>query len=210
MMSIRGAARFSRYYLAKLKSDVGNAAKILRIRAANPGADIGPGVRILGAPVQICIGNGCQIQDGAVFDFRHGGTLTLGENVNIESGAILSPFGGFIQIGNHSGVNHYTILYGHGGLTIGNFVRIAAHCILIPANHGTRDSDAPMCTQPLTKKGIVIGNDIWIGAHSVILDGVRIGDGAVIAAGSVVTRAIKPKSIVAGIPAKAIRTRNKS
>ena len=73
MITLRGAARIGRYYLAKLKSDAENAAKILDVRAASPDAHIGANVRVFGAPTQIRIGGGCQIQDGALFHFRHGG-----------------------------------------------------------------------------------------------------------------------------------------
>ena len=133
--------------------------------------------------------------------------MELGQNVTIRSGAILTPFGGWIRIGDEFGVNHYTVLYGHGGLTIGNFVRLAAHCLIIPANHGFAETGLPISQQPLTKKGISIGDDVWIGAHCAILDGVTIGSGSVIAAGSIVTKTIEPRTVVAGAPAMPLRKR---
>ena len=110
-------------------------------------------------------------------------------------------------MGDHCSVNPYTIIYGHGGLEIGNGVRIAAHCVIIPANHNIDDPSIPIIKSGLTCKGICIGNDVWIGARCVILDGVTIGDGAVIAAGAVVTRNVEPFMIVGGVPAKPIRLR---
>jgi acetyltransferase-like isoleucine patch superfamily enzyme len=206
-MTIRATIRIGSLYLSRLKRDIRNAAKIIHARAANPGAQIGPNVRILGTPAHLSMGGGCQIDDGALLDFRNGGTLILGENVTIREGAIIAPFGGFMRIGNGSGVNHYTVLYGHGGLTIGNFVWFAAHCLVIPANHGICADDMPIFKQPITTKGIAIGDDVWIGAHCTILDGVTIGSGAVIAAGSVVTKTVKARTIVAGVPAKTLRMR---
>lgn len=95
----------------------------------------------------------------------------------MRSGAILAPSEGFIRIGNECGFNHNTIIYDLGGLTIRNLFRSAANCLVIPANHNFVRSEAPIYKQPLTKIGIVIGSDIWVGAHSVILDGMRTGMG---------------------------------
>lgn len=64
-----------------------------------------------------------------------------------------------------------------------------------------------MYEQALSRKGIVVGRDVWIGAGCRILDGVAIGDGAVIAAGSVVTRDVPKETIAAGVPAEVIRRR---
>lgn len=206
-IAVRDIFRLGRHYLWKFKRDVGNAIKIVGARSLNPGALIGSDVRILGIADHLSIGSGSIIEDGALLDFRFGGSIILGKNVTVRSGAILAPFGGFIRIGKESGVNHYTVLYGHGGLTIGEYVRFAAHCLVIPANHSAARRDVPIYSQPLTKKGIVIADDVWVGAHSVILDGVSIGGGSVIAAGSVVTKTIEPLTIAAGVPAKPIRTR---
>jgi acetyltransferase-like isoleucine patch superfamily enzyme len=196
-----------RLLLSSLKKDLKRLAKIQRVIDRNPGAKIDAGIQILGDPSNLAIGEGTRIEDGALLDFRFGGSIDIGRSVEIRSGAVLSPFGGHIKIGDECGVNHYTIIYGHGGITIGSSVWFAAHCLAIPANHGFARNEMPINKQPLTKKGIVIGNDIWVGAHCVLLDGVTIGDGAVIAAGSVVTKDIEPYAIAAGIPAATLRQR---
>ncbi|MCK7515996.1 MAG: acyltransferase [Desulfobacterales bacterium] len=77
-------------------------------------------------------------------------------------------------------IQYYT---GDGGLTIGNNVRIAAHTVIIPANHVFDDVNIPIRKQGLSKKGIVIEDDVWIGSGVKILDGVVIGKGCVIGAG---------------------------
>jgi acetyltransferase-like isoleucine patch superfamily enzyme len=97
-----------------------------------------------------------------------------------------------------------------GGLRIGNDVRIAAHCVVIPANHIYEDPDRPICRQGLTKSGIVIGDDVWIGTNVTILDGTNIGKGAVIAAGAVVRGNLDPMTVYAGVPAHCIKTRKRS
>jgi acetyltransferase-like isoleucine patch superfamily enzyme len=115
--------------------------------------------------------------------------------------------GGDIVIGDDCSVNPYSILYGHGGLKIGDKVRIASHTVIIPGNHKFGRVDIPIFRQGVTMKGIVIDDDVWIGANCTILDGVSIGKGAVIGAGSVVTRDVEPFSVVAGVPARVITTR---
>ena len=194
-------------YLSMIQNELRNSAKIVEIRRSNPGILLGPRAIILGDPAGMQIGPGSQIEDGAVIDFRFGGSLSIGRAVQVRTGAMLVPFGGSIKVGDECGVNPYTILYGHGGLTVGNFVRFAAHCVIIPANHGISDTLVPITKQPLTAKGITIGNDVWFGAGCVVLDGVNIGDGCVIAAGAVVSKTISPMSIAAGVPASVVRHR---
>jgi len=165
-----------------------------------------PGAIIEGDPKRITIGAGTIIMAGAILSVKYGGSIVLGEKCIIWRGAMLDTWGGNIVLGDNCGVNPYTILYGHGGLTIGNDVMIAAHSVVIPANHGMC-AGASMREQAMTKKGIIIGDDVWIGANVTVLDGVRIGDGAVIGAGSVVTRDVMPYSVNVGSPAKMIRMR---
>ncbi|OUM72407.1 hypothetical protein AUC60_18480 [Pseudomonas caspiana] len=115
--------------------------------------------------------------------------------------------GGKIELGKSNSVNPYCVIYGHGGLKTGNYVRIAAHTVIIPANHIYDDSTVPIAKQGLTRQGISLGNDIWIGAGCRILDGVCIKDGAIIAAGAVVTKSVERGSIMGGVPAKLIKYR---
>lgn len=177
------------------------------IRACNPGACIGAQVTVLGDPRQVRLGSGTVVDDGVLFDLRNGGKVEFGLGTTIRAGAIIAPYGGAIVFGDYCSVQHYVVLYGHGGLYVGHDVRIAAHSLLIPANHGMAANGTPMRNQPLEAKGIRIGNDIWIGSGVRVLDGVNIEDGAVIGAGAVVTRDVRSNSIVGGIPAREIRVR---
>lgn len=147
------------------------------------------------------------IEPGSVLSTEFGGRITLGRHCHVLTGAMLMSYGGDIELGDHCSVNPYSILYGHGGLRIGSFVRFAAHCVIIPANHGIDRDDTPIYLQPLTRKGIQIGTDVWVGTGARILDGIRIGDGAVVGAGAVVTRDLPPYSISGGVPARVIRYR---
>lgn len=131
-------------------------------------------------------------------------TISIGENCDIGHGALVATYGGWIRLGRGCSVNPYCVLYGHGGLSIGDHVRIASHSVFIPANHRFDDTNRLIVEQGETREGIEIGNDVWIGAHVTVLDGCRIGNGAVIAAGAVVTGDVEPMSVVAGIPARVI------
>lgn len=144
--------------------------------------------------------------DGCVL----GGQVLVSGGVIISDGVIIAPYGGSVEIGAHAYVGPYCVLYGHGGLTIGRNTMIGAHTIILPANHGLTRVDRPMNSQGLTKKGIAIGEDVWIGAGCKILDGVHIGNGTVIGAGSVVTKDIDAHLIAFGVPAKVAGRRHAS
>ena len=134
-----------------------------------------------------------------------GGSISIGKFSVVQDYAMILSYGGKIQIGDFCTINPFCILYGHGGLRIGNGVRIAASTIIVPANHKFDDLDKFIFQQDETKLGIVIEDDVWIGAGSKILDGVHIGQGSVIGAGSVVTKNIENFTVAAGNPAKTIR-----
>lgn len=147
------------------------------------------------------------IHKTAVIDDSLGGTILVGRGTEILNGALIMSYGGNIRIGENCSINPYSILYGHGGLFIGNNVLIAGHCILIPANHNFSDLNIPINKQGLTCKGIIIEDDVWLGAGCKVLDGVHIGKGAIIGAGSVVTKSIPENSIYVGNPAKLLKYR---
>lgn len=132
--------------------------------------------------------------------------VIIGEHSIIKEGVIIQVFGRLV-VGKGTQINPYTVIYG-GNIQIGNGVMIAPHVMIASGNHDYIQKEVPMISAgELTKGPIIIGNDVWIGAHSTICDGVIIGDGAVIAAGSVVTKHVPPYSVVGGVPAKIIKYR---
>ena len=137
-----------------------------------------------------------------------GGSVRISKGVIISDGVIIAPYGGSIEIGASAYIGPYCVLYGHGGLTIGRNTAIGAHTVIVPANHGFQQSDRPIHVQSLTKEGITIGEDVWIGAGCKILDGVHIGNSTVIGAGSVVTKDIDAYSVVFGVPARVAGNRS--
>lgn len=112
-----------------------------------------------------------------------------------------------LSIGDNSTINPCAIIYGQGGTIIGNGVRIAAHTVIVPSNHIYSDSNKYIYTQGLSKKGIKIEDDVWLGAGVKILDGVTIAKGCVIGANAVVTKDTEPLGIYVGVPAKKIKNR---
>jgi acetyltransferase-like isoleucine patch superfamily enzyme len=96
---------------------------------------------------------------------------------------------------------------GRGGLTVGDDVLISPNCSIVASNYNFDRLDIPLQEQGTTSKGVRIGNRVWIGSNSVVLDGSDIGDNVIVSAGSVVSGAIKANSIALGNPAKVIFTR---
>ncbi|NQX48681.1 acyltransferase [Paenibacillus tritici] len=129
--------------------------------------------------------------------------LQMGDRSYIAGGAVVRS--ARLIMGSDCSLNSYSVL--SGDITMGDGVRIASHASMYGFNHGFASADIPVFRQPCTVKGIIIGDDVWIGANAVILDGVRIGSHSIIAAGAIVTREVPPYSIVGGNPARVIRTR---
>lgn len=139
--------------------------------------------------------------------FKGVNPILIGNNVSIRDGAILIPDKGSISIGNNCSIGAYNILDGSGELFIGNHVRIGSHVCIYSANHIFESRTELIYKQGMDYKKVIVNDDVWIGAHVTILAGVSIGEGAVLAAGSVVTKDVLPYTIVAGVPAKPIKER---
>lgn len=157
-------------------------------------------------PDAIRIGAGTRIAPGARFDGASG-PIEFGANCEIHEGALLLPYGGSIRFGDNCTVNPYSVVYGHGGVWVGDNVRIATHAVIVPANHVFSDPHVPIHEQGLTKEGITIEDDVWVGANVTILDGAHIGRGSVVAAGSVVRGRHAPLSVIGGAPARLLKVR---
>ena len=154
----------------------------------------------------VCVHPTARVHPLAVIE-PSGGSIKIGPRTFIDRGVILRALNGSIQIGENCSIHAYSVLYGGGGLTIGNDVRIATHTVIVPSNHIYHDASLPIHAQGLSLVGISVEDDVWIGAASRILDGVRIAKGTVVGSGAVVTRTTEPNSVVVGVPAKAISSR---
>lgn len=131
--------------------------------------------------------------------------LRCGRNVNLENKAYFGT-GKNISIGDNSGISTRCELY--GTITIGKDVMMAPEVIIFTWNHKFDRTDIPMRLQGLGKvEPVVIEDDVWIGQRVIIMPGVTVGKGSIIAAGSVVTKSVDRYSIVGGVPAKLIKKR---
>lgn len=115
-----------------------------------------------------------------------------------------------VYIGDNTEIGLRCILWGGketSTLKIGKNVMIGPSVKLIAFNHGMKVSEIPMIDQASNDKDIVIGDDVWIGANVVVTAGCKIGNGVVVAAGSIVTKDIPENVICGGIPAKILKDR---
>lgn len=140
--------------------------------------------------------------------------LVFGDNVSIGKNALIRPtnqYGGSLgeglKVGNNSNIGHFAYIGCSGYIEIGDNVMISPRVSMYAENHNFGNLDVPMKDQGVTREIIIIEDDCWIASNSIILPGVRIGHGSIIAAGSVVTKDVAPRSIVGGNPAKLIKYR---
>ncbi len=185
---------------------------ILRFR--NPKmAILGSGVRFFNLP-KIRYGKfmklGSHVQlsalgtEGIIF----GNNVGIGAFSRIIVSTSLNELGKHIKIGNNVGIGEYAYLGGGGGLEIGDDCIVGQYLSCHPENHNHVDPGIPIRKQGVNRKGIKIGSDCWIGSKVTILDGIEIGPGSIIAAGSVVNKSFPAKSIIGGVPAKLIKQRS--
>ncbi|MFD2078426.1 transferase hexapeptide (six repeat-containing protein) [Actinopolymorpha cephalotaxi] len=132
----------------------------------------------------------------------HPGRLRLGATSYIGGHALVKV--DVLEMGSECTLNPYSVV--RGQVRMGDQVRIGAHTSLLGFNHSIAP-DRPVCKQPTTSRGITIGDDVWIGSHVVVLDGVHVGDHAVLGAGAVVTKDVPAWAVVGGNPARQIRDR---
>ncbi len=127
-----------------------------------------------------------------------------GSDVNIEHGAYLGSGRG-IELGDRSGIGVRSRI---ANAVIGNDVMMGPDVVFIGGNHEFERTDIPMIAQGHRPSDpIRIGNDVWIGTRVIVLPGIRVGDGAILAAGSVVTKDVAPYDIVGGNPARVLGNR---
>lgn len=156
------------------------------------------------------LAHGSYLDEGVYLHATPGG-IDIGRNTIVMHGAILHgynyrdlPHAG-IRIGDDCLIGEYSVIRGQGGVTIGNRVYTSPMTQIIAVNHVFNDPNKPFIDQGITAEGIIVEDDVWLGSAAVITDGVRIGQGAIVAAGAVVTKDVPPHTVVAGVPARVIK-----
>jgi acetyltransferase-like isoleucine patch superfamily enzyme len=191
---------------------IGMRALIYKLILKSDGlAAIENGVR-LNQPRNLVLHDGVYLDQGVYLHACPNG-IEIGANTLVMHHAVLHvynfrnmPHSG-IRIGEDSLVGEFCVIRGQGGVHIGDKVYLAPLVQILAVNHVYDDPRRAIIEQGITAEGIVIEDDVWIGAGAIILDGVRVGTGSVIGAGSVVTENLPPYSVAAGSPAKVMKDR---
>ena len=136
------------------------------------------------------------------FFYRNIYRLKLGKGSSIHLNCFINQFN--IEIGRDTAINRKCYLDGRGGILIGDNVSISPEVHLITAQHNINDPSFTFVKEP-----IVLDDYVFIGTRAIVLPGVHLGKGCVVASGAVVTKSFPEYSVVAGVPAKVISTRNK-
>lgn len=162
---------------------------------------------------KMLVGNCVSLQDYVYINALSKDGVTLCDNVSIgmrsmikTSGSLTSVGKGF-YMGHDSAMGNDCFVGAAGGVKIGNYVAIGQNVRFHSENHEFHDKNKMICEQGVTNQGIEVGNDVWIGAGAVILDGVKIGNGCVIGANTLVNKDIPEYSIAVGNPVKIIGRR---
>jgi len=167
------------------------------------------GVRIRFAD-NIKLAKGVYLDEGVYLHACPGG-ITIGRDTLIMHQAELHVYNfrdlpkACIHIGQECLIGEFSVIRGQGGVTIGDRVYTSPGTQIIAVNHVFDDPTKPFIHQGITAQGILIEDDVWLGSNVVVTDGVRIGKGAVVAAGAVVTDDVPENTIVGGVPARIIR-----
>lgn len=136
-----------------------------------------------------------------------GNNVSIGKNSVIECTGVLRNLGDQLRIGNGVGFSPYAFISVRGKIDIGDNCIFGPYVKIFSENHNFNDVNQLIRKQGETRQNVKICEDCWIGANVIILPGVTIGKGCVIAAGAVVNKDIPDFSVVGGIPAKIIKTR---
>ena len=160
-------------------------------------------IRLL-APLYQHRGRGSKIYGSVRMDTPPYRKFSLGRRSVVESYACINNAVGDVVIGDHTRIGlHCTVI---GPVTIGSHVNLAQGITVTALNHNFEDAGLRIDEQGVSTKAVTIGDDVWIGTNAVILPGVTIGRHVVVAAGAVVTKDVPDHSLVAGVPAKVVKS----
>ncbi len=164
----------------------------------------------------IHMGGGVTLGDNVLIDGLSKEGVTIEDNVSIgpytiiEATGVITSIGKGCSIGKNSGLGAFSFIGAAGGVSIGRDVIMGQRVSFHSENHHFENVDIPIRVQGVSRQGITIENNCWIGANVVFLDGAHVGSGCVIGAGAVVRGHIPANSIAVGIPARVVKNRKSS
>lgn len=163
---------------------------------------------VLRSPHRIRLGAGVLIDDGVVLDAKGERSLIeLGDRILLGRQCVLSCNEATIRMGDLLSVGPFCFFASKGFIEIGSGVSIGAGTYLLAGSHASDDPERSILEQDRTAQGITVEDNVWIGTNCSILDGVRIGRGSIVSAGSVVSKDVPPYSVVMGNPARLVQRR---
>lgn len=154
----------------------------------------------------VTIGSYCELDGYSSEKIILGDCVKIGSYSKLLSTSHFSKFGKGLVMGSNSAVGDFTHFGAPGGISIGNDVIMGSYVSFHSENHNFSDSSMLIRDQGVNSKGIILGNNIWVGAKVTFLDGCEVGDNSVVAAGAVVNGKYPAHSIIGGVPAKVIKT----
>lgn len=166
---------------------------------------------ILRCPNQMSLGDRVAVDDYTLLDASGAGEpgISLGDDVIVSRNCVIQAKTAAVHIGHKTDIGCNTIISSSGGISIGQSVLIAGNCYIGGGRYITERLDLPMMEQGLYSKGAVtIGDDVWLGAGAIVLDGVQIGKGCIVGAGAVVTQHLPDYAIAVGVPAAVKKIRS--
>ncbi|HET7293756.1 MAG TPA: acyltransferase [Vicinamibacteria bacterium] len=164
---------------------------------------------VLRHPAKIRIGDDVVVDDYVLLDAKGEANrgIEIGSGVFLGRGTILSCKNGDIVLGDHVNVGFHSEIFSGSSVRVGRYGLFAAYTYLVGGGHAFDRADVPVIEQARSSKGIVLGDNVWLGAGAKVLDGVTIGSNVVVGAGAVVTEDLPDGVVAAGTPAKVLRSR---
>jgi acetyltransferase-like isoleucine patch superfamily enzyme len=188
---------------------------LLRARLGASGGPVfcGARVRVLHAR-HVRAGRDLNLEEGCFINGLSRRGVVFGDRCTVGRDAIVAPTGLLggppgegLRMGDRSNLGAWAYVGCSGFISLGNDVLMGPRVSLLAENHNLDTTDEPIKAQGVTRLPITLEDDVWIGADSTIVGGVTVGRGSVVAAGSVLTSDVEPYAVVAGVPARLVRSR---
>jgi acetyltransferase-like isoleucine patch superfamily enzyme len=179
----------------------------LLLGASGRGVVFGQGV-VLRHPHKVRLGDSVTLDDLVVLDAKGSSNrgIDVGRGAFLGRGTILSCKDGDIELGDHANLGFHCEVFSGSSVRIGSHALFAAQAYVVGGGHQFEGAEA-VIDQPRTSRGIVLGDNVWLGTGAKVLDGVRIGTGVVVGANAVVASDLPDGAVAAGVPARVLRVR---